>query len=121
MPSHIVKPIRDEDFYLRYSTVVDSPCEFGTRAEMLAEGVDADRLDRADAEGTSARWGNPLAYGWDDDSFVVREGMKDDTQPDYAIWGEVPRTSLRAFCETLREDGYFHPPAGMVTWVFPDE
>lgn len=48
MPSSIIKPKRDEDFYVRYSTVVDSPCEFGTRDQMIAQGIDAERLDRAD-------------------------------------------------------------------------
>lgn len=116
MPSHIIKPKRDEDFYLRYSTIVNSPCESGTRAEMIAFGHDRERLDRADEFGTSAQWGNPRAYGWHEDSFQVREGVMDPTEPDHAWWGSVAREDLRAFCETLGDDGNFHPPAGMVTW-----
>lgn len=120
MPSYILKPKPDEDFYLRYSTVVDSPCESGTRAEMLAWGHDPARLDRADERGTSALVGEPPWYGWQDETIHVREGVMDPTEPDDAWWGSVARADMRAFCETLGDDGNFHPPAGMVTWEMPD-
>jgi hypothetical protein len=122
MPSYIVKPKAGEDFYLRYSTIVDSPCESGTRADFMADGCDPDRLDRADEHGTSAMWGNPRVGGWADESFMVREGVEDLTKPEDAIYAMIARGDLHAFCETLQDDGYFHPPVGMLTWyVWPDK
>lgn len=124
MPSAIMKPKRDEDFYVRYSTIVDSPCENGTRAQMIAVyRVAPERLDRADETGTSAEWGftdDTLWLGWQDTEIHVREGVMDPTEPDGAWWGTIARADLRAFCETLSDDGNFHPPAGMVTWSIPE-
>lgn len=115
MPRYIIKPKADEDFYVAYSTVVDSPCESGSRAEM--SHIAAERLDRADEYGTSAQWGEPPVYGWDDQKITVREGIIDPTRPERSFYGEVKRGDLRAFCESLQEDGYFHPLAGLVTWI----
>lgn len=123
MPSAIIKPKPDEDFYVRYSTVVDSPCESGTREALIAYGIDPARLDRADETGTSAQWGftdDTLWLGWQDVEIRVREGVVDPTEPDDAWWGTIARTDLRAFCESLGADGNFHPPAGMVTWEQPE-
>lgn len=112
MPRYIIKPKRDEDFYVAYSTVVDSPCESGTRSDFLSDGTDPARLDRADDNGSSAMWHEGY---WDDDRITVREGVEDATR-NGAWWGTIARDDLRAFCETLQDDGYFHPPAGMVAW-----
>lgn len=120
MPSYIIKPKPDEDFYVRYSTVVDSPSgTFGTREEMLAADVPMDRLQRADQAGTSAFAGWP--FGWNETTIPVREGFDPDEIPDEAFMGEIARADLRALCETLGEDGLFHPPARMVTWGSPEE
>jgi hypothetical protein len=121
MPSYIIKPKRNEDFYLRYSTIVDSPCESGTREDLIAFGIDPARLDRADEFGTSAQYGSPPVGGWEEETIHVREGVMDPTEPDDVWWGTVARADLRAFCETLGNDGNFHPPAGMVTWETEDE
>ena len=116
MPSYIVKPKPDEDFYLRYSTIAVSPCEFGSRAEFTKEGCDPARLDRADEHGTSAMFGDPREGGWSDTEFMVREGVRDATEPEDSEYAMIARSDLRALCETLQDDGHFHPPAGMLTW-----
>lgn len=64
MPSYIIKPEPDQDFYVIWSTIVDGPTEWGTRAEveehLLAEAArhqaaeTAQRFDRADETGSSA-------------------------------------------------------------------
>jgi hypothetical protein len=123
MPTAIIKPKRDEDFYVRYSTIVDSPCESGTREAMVAFGIDPERCDRADEAGTSALWGytdDTLWLGWQETTIHVREGVSDPTEPEDAWWGTIARADIRAFCETLGDDGNFHPPAGMVTWELPE-
>jgi len=75
MSTIVVKPDCDRDFYVGWSSIVDSPVWWGSRAEVLRyltdEGrcVPADapalRLARADATGTSAY--NRRDGGWDDD------------------------------------------------------
>lgn len=72
-------------------------------------------LDEACKPISEAFW-----LGWQDTEIHVREGVMDPTAPDDAWWGTIARADLRAFCETLGEDGNFHPPAGMVTWSIPE-
>ena len=40
MPRYVIKPVPDRDFYVYYSTVVDSWIAAGTRAELLSEEED---------------------------------------------------------------------------------
>lgn len=70
----IIKPTRDEDFYVEWSTNVDNWTFAGDRDTMLThDGVTAERLDRADKNGTSAI--EPPGYlGWDHTEIIVREG-----------------------------------------------
>ncbi|SLG33548.1 Uncharacterised protein [Mycobacteroides abscessus subsp. abscessus] len=60
----IIKPTRDEDFYVVYSSVVDAPIRCGSRAELEStyEHAAADRFARADETGTSSKLG---WYGFD--------------------------------------------------------
>ena len=58
----ILKTSRDEDEYLARTLWGDVEWQ-GTRAEAEALGVDAGRLERADATGSSSRTG---AFGWED-------------------------------------------------------
>jgi hypothetical protein len=57
MPQYIVKPERDRDFYIYWSTVTDSPWQWGTRAVMEAEDDDGsfkpERFARADQTAAS--------------------------------------------------------------------
>lgn len=123
MPAYIIKPKPDEDFYIRYSTIVDSPTSWGSRAELqrIEPYATDERFARADEHGMSAQWGEPPAYGWHEPTLDVREGIDDPTMPEGAWWGSIPRDSIRAFCETIQADGRFHPPAGMVTWMLPEQ
>lgn len=125
MGNTIIKPKADEDFYVVYSSVVDTPTSFGTRKQLLSSpwaNVDAVRLARADIEGTSALWGTPgqQPYGWQDTEVPVREGINDPTRPADAFWGMVKREDLRAFCESVRK-GFFCPPPGLVRWETIDD
>lgn len=79
MPSYIIKPFRDRDWYCYWSEVVEAPLCWGTRTEMFAyltrqspsrentpERVE-DRLMRTDKTGTSVLWGPvPRVYSYDD-------------------------------------------------------
>lgn len=118
MPETLIKPVPGEDFYVLYSSVVDTPTGFGTRAQLSAgrHPVEDERFERADRTGTSALWGDPPAHGWHEQTIVVREGITDPTEPPRALWGTVRRRDLRAFCESLQDDGYYHPAPGIVTW-----
>lgn len=85
MPSVVIKPDRDRDEYVVWSTITETPHAYGDRAEMrdmLLDGVrrndEEDRrnpdaaLDRADRWGSSAfpQWG----YGhWDDEGFIYQQ------------------------------------------------
>jgi len=92
MTRMILKPDRDVDFYVEWSTIVDSPIWSGTRAEMLTslgEGS-AERLDRADKHGTSSfgRW-----FGYGDKGMITGEPLREQR------W--LPRTSLAAYAKAL--------------------
>lgn len=85
MPSYIIKRAPDVDEYLYYSTVVDHPTSYVlTRAEMVEfveretghAAYTAERMARADENGTSAMWprlGADAFGGWNDDGFIMRE------------------------------------------------
>ena len=105
MSRYVLKADPDQDLYGIWSTVVDNVALAGTRAHLAATGVDAERIDRADAHGTSARErtddGELLRPGgWDAAGLLVRE------QP-YAPcdgYGEgwLPRERLAAFLQAFR-------------------
>jgi hypothetical protein len=99
MGTIVVKPDRDVDFYVGWSSVTESPHWWGTRSE-AAEYIHEDarqrggvddppekRLARADEHGTSAY--DRRDGGWDDDGFI------------YEQRGWLPRRSLAAACALL--------------------
>jgi hypothetical protein len=115
MGEFVVKAAPDVDLYLIWSTVVDSVCVVGTRAEILAHlwadyrmehpectpnpgtGPDA-RMARADRLGSSAH--EPAGmYGWNDEAFHVGEAA-----PRTGGWWELPRASLVAYARALLAD-----------------
>ena len=118
MPRPIIKPIREDDFYVEHSTVVDSPIYWGSRAEMERRGIGAERLDHADLHGSSAKWGDPLAYGWEDKTIEIREGIEHSLRE--GDFGTVRREDLREFCESYRHS-YFRPRPGLITWTRPSD
>jgi len=123
MPSYIVKPLADEDFYVVWSTVLDAPTTFGSRAELAAglghQEDTSERLDRADEYGTSMndpeiprdrQW-----FGWHDKAFMLREWPIPNARHDEGIY-EIPRENVRALCE--QDDGA--DPTPLLTFT-PDE
>lgn len=109
MPSYIIKPMRDEDFYVEFSTITDTITSCGGR-----DDYPFDRLARADQTGTSALWGNSATFE-DRDA----EGLWFRTEwypeiPEEANSGRIPWDKVRAFCDTFRH-GEFHPTPDLVT------
>lgn len=116
----IIKPTRDEDFYVVYSSVVDAPIRWGTRAELEStyEHAAPDRFGRADEHGSSSREGWD---GWDEQAITVREGFRPGAYPPNAWCATIARVDLRRFCESVDSDGYWNPADGVVTWVFIED
>lgn len=94
MPKYIVKPDRNEDFYVNWSEIVDSPTAWGTKSEVekilgYEPGSADDRFQRADETGTSSydrRFG-----GWSDSGFIFEQ------------IGWLSRRHLKAICLWLEE------------------
>lgn len=95
MPSFIVKPKRAEDFYVEWSTIVDSPTAYGSRSELeeFLGPITArnDRFQRADDNGTSELGGK--TFGWDCEEFTVHNL---EASP-----GLVSRDDLHALCDRI--------------------
>lgn len=127
MPSYIVKADRDQDFYVNWSTVVDAPTDWGTRAELEESRQPADvtpeRFARADERGTSANWINwpaeKMPFGWGDESFIVMEvDLPNDRTENEDGYYSLPRTNLRAFCERLEAE---QDPTDLLVWEFYED
>lgn len=80
MGTIVIKPDRDVDFYVGWSSIVEAPVWCGTRADVIPFTEDearnrpssppAERLARADHNGTSAFDGDG---GWDDTEGFIYE------------------------------------------------
>lgn len=102
----IIKPARDADESVEWSTIVEAPTTWGTRAQMLeyltsqpnhtAEKA-AQRLDRADETGSSAA--GPTPYS----SAPYTEGWWDDTELIFEQRGLLKRSDLWKACGLLGE------------------
>jgi hypothetical protein len=98
MGTIVVKPDRDRDLYVGWSSIVEAPVWWGPRAEVLqyladdhrgrSDDAPEARLARADEAGTSAY--DKRDGGWDDEGFV------------YEQRGWLPRTKLIPLCEALQ-------------------
>lgn len=73
----LIKPSRDRDEYVYWSTIVEAPIGYGNRADILkvlAGDRPSDdpeqRLERTDKFGSSAKDG---FYRWDDASFIYEQ------------------------------------------------
>lgn len=79
MGTTVIKMDPEVDWYLVWSSVVEFPVCWGTRADIAAwirrwgdEGDPDKRIGRADASGSSAMWGTRgPAYGWQDPDRTV--------------------------------------------------
>ena len=108
MPKTIVKPNPDEDWYFVWNTIVDCPTYCGTRAELEAAPgayAEADRFERADATGSSARWGvTPEPYTWASrdqggDELLLDPGNAEITDGPDDCYCVLPYENVREFCE----------------------
>lgn len=105
MPTIIIKPDQDRDLYVAWSTVVEAPVAWGSRAETLtwlAERWQRDfpdqahnritdpeqRLRRVDATGTSAAGGFSHFGAWDAGLVYEQRGV-------------LPRRHLARACELI--------------------
>lgn len=102
----VIKQAPDLDEYVYWSTIVEAPINYGTRADMVIildhdhrvggsphDSVE-ERLARADATGTSM-YGLPLGYGlgeWDDESLI------------YEQRGHLPRKHLFRAAQLIDHD-----------------
>jgi len=94
MPRFIIKPERDVDFYVEWSTIVDAPIRWAAADRFPADVLPADRRERADAWGTSA-WDQ--FFGWDTKTLIVANMGDGD-------FYELPRENLRAWLDALGDD-----------------
>jgi hypothetical protein len=103
MATIIIKPAKDLDLYVGWSSVVDAPTFWGDRAtvaDYLREDGQSDevvygRLARADEEGTSALYGDPPREGgWSDPSLIYMQGS----------CGILPRVNLTELIRRLEID-----------------
>ena len=105
MGTIVIKPERDTDLYVGWSTIVEAPVWWGPRAEVTQYLIEdaakpygdstspEARLARADANGTSALGGFAFFGRWDDEDLI------------YEQRGLLPRRCLIEACEALaRED-----------------
>lgn len=100
MPKYLIKPKRDVDFYIDWSTIVDDALAWSDRKGMLEMGYEEERLDRCDQKGTSAYF---FAVGWEGENgedgevwrqegFLLYENMQEFfelAEKFYAIEGDV--------------------------------
>ena len=82
MPSVVIKPFRDRDEYVVWSTVTESPHGYGNRAEivdLLRSGIRCnDVVDPEEVARNATHWGSSARGGWteghwDDDGFIFKQ------------------------------------------------
>lgn len=106
MPSYVIKPNPDKDFYVLWSDNTESPWAWGPADEVhvyLVEDAQKPhgdktnqwlRILRADEYGSSARWPSSLRPfgGYDDGGFIYKQQ------------GWLPRWRLTELCARLELD-----------------
>jgi hypothetical protein len=91
MPRFIIKPTREDDLYVEWSTIVDAPIAWGPASIFPESALPADRKERCDAWGTSS-WDQ--FFGWDDKTILVANMGDGD-------FYELPRENLKPWLEAL--------------------
>jgi hypothetical protein len=97
MPTIVIKPDRDVDFYIGWSTVTENPHWWGPRSEVTA--YLAERASAYHDDQPEVRLARADRYGTSDMS--VREGEWGDDGLIYEQRGILPRRHLVAACEAL--------------------
>ena len=85
----VIKPSREEDFYVGWSHVVEAPVWAGTRAEAIADGCPESRLRRADETGTSML--DSFGLAWDHGGLIAEQR------------GYLPRARIAAYVTAYME------------------
>jgi len=100
MARFILKTATDSDLYVEWSTIVDNLVAVGDREWFKSQGIDAERLDRADKTGTSCkgfeREGDGYAFGSFADNGMILCNMQ--TRRGFR-W--LPRKNLHAYAEAV--------------------
>lgn len=97
MGTYLIKPDPDVDWYAYWSSVVDSPLAWGSKASLAARPdigpeLNPDRFERADETGTSLRHARS---SWArHPTIIVYESAPESP-------GTLRLADLRAFCEHL--------------------
>jgi len=91
MPRYILKHEQDSNFYVEWSTIVDSPLSWGSLEDLNID-ITPEIKNRIDLTGTSSAHG---VDGWDEPSLLIR-----DLGTGYSSW-ELPRQNLKNFLEEL--------------------
>lgn len=86
----IIKPKKDADLYVVWSTNTDSVTDVGTRRYMLMKYANMAEMTMADINGSTAQADYKLGH-WDDAGFVVRWGIKAEREM-HAKW--LPRSKM---------------------------
>lgn len=89
--AEIIKPARDRDFYVAWSHIVEAPTWAGTYAEAFMAGCDLDRLDRADANGSSMHLHDPWSTAPPPGCWWAADGLIAEQL------GYLPRAKLAAY------------------------
>lgn len=90
MGSIVIKPNRDEDLYLIWSSIVDAPTYYGSREELLDDEIHwltPEHIDRADATSSS--------------SLIFPETWDKDWSLIFMNSGSIPRSRMKALLEVL--------------------
>ena len=94
MPRFIIKPTREDDLYVEWSTIVDAPVAWGPASIFPESALPTDRKERCDTNGTSSFDG---FFGWDTPVIIVANMGDGD-------FYDLPRENLKAFLESLGDN-----------------
>ncbi len=102
MPSVVIKPTRDRDEYVVWSTVTESPHGYGNReqmVELLRAGIRSnDAADPEEVVRNATHWGSSARDDW-------TEGHWDDEEFIYHQAGRLHRRDLFLAAQAMDGDG----------------
>ena len=101
MPTYIIKPSRDEDFYVWWSTVVDAPVgPVRGRATLIGSGEPFRApfvVERDVVAWPPSDWPvEKMPFGWNVSEWRITN--QDDLEETGEGWWLLPRKNLREFC-----------------------
>lgn len=128
MPKFLVKPVKDDDFYVEYSTVVDAPVGWGNREYYLSQGVSERGMSRIDEHGTIAQWTytdnegvERHPYDYSDQEFYIDAFTWEGVPEEYLeMRSTVRREDLKALILDMDKDGYVPYDHPLIRWESND-